>query len=113
MPNSFREMEPLFSAVICGCNAGLFREALHEVYVLRIQRGNACFAANVPGGRGPLLSVLVHVFEHGRWGSLFATAVEGQSLTPEDQLFILVQAAPYLTATRGLAAVPSRWSFCS
>src|SRR5262245_24581650 len=30
MPNSFREMEPLFSAVICGCNAGLFREALHE-----------------------------------------------------------------------------------
>jgi hypothetical protein len=23
-------MEPLFSAVICGCNAGLFREALHE-----------------------------------------------------------------------------------
>jgi hypothetical protein len=30
LPNSFREMEPLFSAVICGCNAGLFREALHE-----------------------------------------------------------------------------------
>jgi hypothetical protein len=25
LPNSFREMEPLFSAVICGCNAGLFR----------------------------------------------------------------------------------------
>src|SRR5262249_23330315 len=33
LPNSFREMEPLFSAVICGCNAGLFREALHEVYI--------------------------------------------------------------------------------
>jgi hypothetical protein len=31
LPNSFREMEPLFSAVICGCNAGLFRETLHEV----------------------------------------------------------------------------------
>jgi hypothetical protein len=30
-PNSFSEMEPLFSAVICGCNAGLFRESLHEV----------------------------------------------------------------------------------
>ena len=30
LPNSFREMEPLFSAVICACNAGLFREALHE-----------------------------------------------------------------------------------
>src|SRR5271165_668607 len=33
LPNSFREMEPLFSAVICGCNAGLFREALNEVYI--------------------------------------------------------------------------------
>jgi serine/threonine protein kinase len=27
VPNSFREMEPLFSAVICGCNAGLARGA--------------------------------------------------------------------------------------
>jgi hypothetical protein len=33
LPNNFRQMEPLFSAVICGCNAGLFREALHEVYI--------------------------------------------------------------------------------
>src|ERR1700720_2699928 len=36
LPNSFREMEPLFSAIICGCNAGLFREALHEIYIRRI-----------------------------------------------------------------------------
>ena len=40
LPASFREMEPLFLAVICGCNAGLFREVLHEVYIPRIQRGN-------------------------------------------------------------------------
>src|ERR1700726_485461 len=39
LPYNFREMEPLFSAVICGCNAGLFRDALHEVYIPRIQRG--------------------------------------------------------------------------
>ena len=108
LPNSFREMEPLFLAVICGCNAGLFREALHEVYIPRIQRGNAYFAANVLGARGPLLSVLVHFFEHGRWGSPVETAVEGQSLTAEDQLFILMQAAPYLTATRGLGAPEAR-----
>src|ERR1700738_4924810 len=98
LPNSFREMEPLFSAVICGCNAGLFREVLNEVYVPRIQRGNACFAANVLGARGPLLSVLMHFFENGRWGLLVETAVEGQSLAAEDQLFILMQAAAYLTA---------------
>src|SRR6516162_7564736 len=104
LPNSFREMEPLFSAVMCGCNAGLFREALHEVYIPRIQRGNASFAANVLGARGALLSALVHFFEHGRWGSPVEMSVDGQSLTAEDQLFILMQAGQYLTATRGFAA---------
>ena len=104
LPNSFREMEPLFSACICGCNAGLFREALREVYIPRIQRGNASFAATVLGATGPLLSVLVHFFEQGRWGSLVQTAVEEQSLTAEDQLFILMQAGRYLTATRGFGA---------
>ena len=104
LPDSFREMEPLFLAVICACNFGLFREALHEVYIPRIQRGKACFAANVLGSRGALLSVLVHFFEHGRWGSPVESAIEGQNLTAEDQLFILMQAALYLTATRGLAS---------
>ena len=108
LPNSFREMEPLFSAVICGCNAGLFREALHEVYIPRIQRGNAQFAANVLGARAPLLSALGLFFEHGRWESPVETAVEGQSLTAEDQLFILMQAAAYLTATRGQASPEAR-----
>ena len=108
LPDSFREMEPLFLAVICGCNAGLFREALHEVYIPRIQRGDASFAANVLGARGALLSVLVHFFEHGRWGSPVETGVEGQSLTAEDQLFILMQAGLYLTATRGFAAPEAR-----
>jgi tetratricopeptide (TPR) repeat protein len=101
-------MEPLFAAVICGCHAGLFREALHEVYIPRIQRGNAYFAANVLGARGPLLSVLFHFFEHGHWGSPVRTAAEGQSLRAEDQLFVLMQAALYLTAIRGLGAPEAR-----
>jgi hypothetical protein len=104
LPNSFREMEPLFSAVICGCNAGLFREALHEVYIRRIQRGDATFAANVLGARGVLLLVLAHFFEHGRWGSPLQIGPEGQSLPAEDQLFILMQAGQHLTAMRGMAA---------
>ena len=108
LPDSFREMEPLFSSVICGCNAGLFREALHEVYIPRIQRGDVYFAANVLGARGALLSVLVHFFEHGRWGSPVETGVAEQSLTAEDQLFILMQAMLYLTATRGFAAPETR-----
>jgi hypothetical protein len=104
LPSNFREMEPLFSAVISGCKAGLFREALHEVYIRRIQRGNAYFAANVLGARGQLLLVLVHFFEDGRWGSLGELAEEGQGLDAEDQLFVLMQAGRYLTATRGMGA---------
>jgi predicted ATPase len=104
LPDSFIEMEPLFLAVICGCNAGLYREALNEVYIPRIQRGDASFAASVLGARGALLSVLVHFFENGRWGSPVETAVEEQSLTAEDQLFILMQAGLYLSAMRGLGA---------
>ena len=100
LPDSFREMEPLFLAVICGCNAGLFREALHEVYIPRIQRGDDSFAANILGARGALLSVLIHFFEDGRWESAVQTGAEGQSLTAEDQLFILIQAAVNMTAMR-------------
>jgi hypothetical protein len=51
-----------------------------------------------------LLSVLAHFFEHGRWGSQVETGVEDQGLTAEDQLFVLMQAGLYLTATRGLGA---------
>src|SRR5580700_6122598 len=80
LPDSFREMEPLFLAVICGCNAGLYREALYEVYLPRIQRGDTSFAAKILGARGPLLSALVHFFEDGRWGWLVQSGVEGQSL---------------------------------
>jgi hypothetical protein len=78
---------------------------------LRIQRENACFAANVLGVRGTLLSTLVHFFEHGRWDSPVASGVEGQRLTAEDQLFILVQAGEYLRATRGLGAPEAQISY--
>src|SRR5262249_44171397 len=104
LPNSFREMEPLFSAVISGCNAGLYRKALHDIYIPRIQQGEALFAANVLGARGSLLSVLVHFFEHGQWGSPVDTGAEGESITAEDQLYVLMQAGLYLAATRGFAA---------
>jgi hypothetical protein len=101
LPDNFREMEPLFLAVICGCNAGFFRTALHEVYIPRIQRGDTAFAANVLGAREALLSIIVHFFENGNWGSPVTTSVERQSLSPEDQLFILMQGGLYLTVTRG------------
>ena len=55
-----------------------------------------------------MLSALVHFFESGRWGSPAEMGVEGQSLTAEDQLFILMQAGLYLTATLGYAAPEAR-----
>lgn len=102
LPDSFNEMEPLFLSVICGCNAGLFRQALHEVYILRIQRGDIYFAANVLGARATLLSVLAHFFKQGYWGSLLEMGVEEQSLSSEDQLFIFMQAGLYLTPREGI-----------
>jgi predicted ATPase len=108
LPDSFREMGPLFLAVICGCNAGLYHDALHGVYIPRIQRGDAFFAAKVLGARAVLLSVLIHFFERRRWGLFAEMGVEGQSLTAEDQLFVLTQAGLYLTATRGYAAPEAR-----
>ncbi|MGA8657136.1 MAG: protein kinase [Chthoniobacterales bacterium] len=108
LPDTLREMEPLFLAVICGCNASLFRDALHELYIPRIQRGDASFASNVLGARGALLSALAHFFEEGRWGSLAEVSVEGQSLTAEDQLFVLTQAGLYLIHTRGMSTPEAR-----
>ena len=108
LPDSLREMQPVFSAVISGCNAGLFRDALHKVYIPRIQRGDASFSAKVLGARGALLSALAHFFKDGRWGSPLETDVEEQSLTPEDQLFILLQAGLFLTATRATQRPTSR-----
>jgi predicted ATPase len=108
LPDNFRDMEPLFLAVICGCNAGLFQAALHEVYIPRIQRGNAYFVANVLGARGALLTALVHFFEGGRWSSPVKAGVEAQRLTAEDQLFILMQAGLYLSSTRGFSTPESR-----
>jgi predicted ATPase len=104
LPDSFRAMEPLFLAVTCGCQAKLYRDALHKVYLPRIQRGDAAFAAKVLCALGALLSVLVNFFEHGHWGSLVETDIEGQSLTAEDRLLILMQSGMYLTATRGMGA---------
>ena len=80
----------------------MFRQALHQVYIPRIQRGSVGLAANFLGAREALLSVLV------RWRSPVRFAAQGQGLTTEDQLDILMQAAAYLTATRGPAAMEAR-----
>ena len=100
LPENFREMEPLFLAVICGCHAGLYREALHDIYIPRIQRGNASFAVDVLGAREAVLSALIHFFVDERWEAPVETGVARHRLCSADQLFVLMQAAVYLAATR-------------
>jgi hypothetical protein len=101
LPETFREMEPLFLAVTCGCHAGLYRESLHDIYIPRIQRGNASFAVNVLGAREAVLSALIHFFATAQWEAPIEIGVGEHRLCPADQLFILMQAAVYLAATRG------------
>jgi tetratricopeptide (TPR) repeat protein len=52
--------------------------------------------------------LLTSLEPEGRWGSPAKTGIDGQSLTAEDQLFILTQAALYLTVTRGFASPEAR-----
>jgi hypothetical protein len=80
LPNTIREMEPLFSAVICGCNSGLLRETLHEVYIPRIERGDVSYAAKMLGARGALLSILVHFFKRASFESALEIGVAEQTL---------------------------------
>ena len=97
-----------FLAVICGCHAGLYREALHDIYIPRIQRRDVSFAVNVLGARETVLSALVHFFADARWEGPIETGVGSHRLSPEDQLTIVMQAAVYLAATRSAHAPEAR-----
>jgi serine/threonine protein kinase/tetratricopeptide (TPR) repeat protein len=110
-PNSNTEMEPLFLAVACGCRAGLFHAALHEVYIPRIQRGDASFAANFLAARGALLSVLVQFFENESWDSPVVTGSRSRPLVTEDRLLILMQSALNLTSTQGMGSAGARMCY--
>ena len=55
-----------------------------------------------------MLSALANFFEKERWGALAEASVAEQSLTAEDQLFVLTQAGRYLIHTRGFAASEAR-----
>jgi tetratricopeptide (TPR) repeat protein len=62
-PNTLAAMEPLFRAVAHGCKAGRHAEALHEVYIKRIQRGGESFGMNMLGMFSSCLTALAGFFE--------------------------------------------------
>lgn len=105
LPDTVHEMEPLFVAVVYGCNAGRHRDALHEVLLSRILRGEQGYAVRKLGMIGSVLTVFSYFVENGNWEKpIEANPPFYQGLDPEDQLTMLTQAGLYLTASRGYAA---------
>ncbi len=62
-PNTLQEMAPLFAAVLHGCQAGKHQEALDEVYLKRIQRGDEYFSLKILGAFGVNLAALSYFFD--------------------------------------------------
>ena len=75
LPDTLDEMAPLFAAAAHGCAAGRHKEALVDVYVRRIQRGNAAFNTKMLGAIGAELAALSGFFDPP-WRQLVATLSE-------------------------------------
>ncbi|MCK5148182.1 hypothetical protein KAR48_15610 [bacterium] len=63
LPDTLEEMEPLFAAVMHGCQAGLYNEAEYDIYWKRICRGDEAFINHKLGAFGADLSCLSGFFE--------------------------------------------------
>ena len=86
-PNTAEEMAPLFAAVIHGCQAERYQEALDDVYWKRIQRGKEAFNAKKLGLIGAELAALSGFFDSPAWSKL----VDG--VREQDKLFIQSEVA--------------------
>ena len=62
-PDTLHEMEPLFSAVAHGCQAGRHQETLNDVYWVRISRKNKFYSTAKLGAFGVDLAALSGFFE--------------------------------------------------
>jgi tetratricopeptide (TPR) repeat protein len=89
-PETLSEMMPLFQAVIHGCKAGEWREALDEVYYRRVDRG-IDFAAKRLGAIGACLASLM-AFYSDSWRRF------GASFSPNDTLYVFGMIGYYLRA---------------
>ena len=95
-PDTIEEMIPLYQAVAHGCEAGLYKEALAEVYWRRILRKNEHFSLNKLGAFGSDLAALSGFFD-SPWSRPVAELIE------TNQGFIVGQVGVYLRALGRLA----------
>ena len=81
-PDTIEEMSPLYAAVVHGCQAGRYHDALHKVYNRRILRGGEFFNHCKLGAFGADLVAISGFFD-----SLWYTPMIG--LTEADKPFVL------------------------
>lgn len=62
-PGTIEDMEPLYAAVLHGCQAGRYQETLDNIYWKRIRRGNEAFSINKLGAFGADLAAISSFFE--------------------------------------------------
>jgi nucleoside phosphorylase len=62
-PETIEEMVPLYSAVVHGCLAGRYEEALREVFWSRIKRGEVAFNSRFLGAFGSEVAMLSAFFD--------------------------------------------------
>ncbi|HYX22832.1 MAG TPA: hypothetical protein VFC23_01680 [Thermoanaerobaculia bacterium] len=96
LPETLKEMEPLFTAVIHGCRAGRQQEALDEVYYRRILRGQEFYSLKKLWAFGSDLTALSGFFDHP-WDRPYTR------LTLAAQAFVLNQVGFELRALGRLA----------
>jgi hypothetical protein len=84
-PDTIEEMSPLYAAVAHGCQAGRYQDAMHEVYLHRIQRRGEFFNTKKLGAFGADLVAISGFFDLS-WDKPVA------GLTEADKAFILNEA---------------------
>ncbi len=90
-PDTVEEMSPLFAAVLHGCAAGRHQEALDEVYLRRILRGDEFFSSRKLGALGANLAALSGFFE-------ILWEQPGAGITEDRKGFVLNEVGFYLRA---------------
>jgi hypothetical protein len=91
LPETVKEMEPLFAAVGHGCRAGRQQEAFSEVYRRRIQRRGEFYNWKKLGAFGLSLTALAGFFDRP-W------VQPSERLSDGDRAFVLNEAGFYLRA---------------
>lgn len=62
-PETIEEMAPLYTSIMHGCRAGMYKDALQEIYMIRIQRGPQAFAVKTLGAYGNQVAVMSSFFD--------------------------------------------------